>query len=84
MNLTDGIIRARYRNSWERAEFMQPGQIYQVRIVLPPTSNLFRREHRIRADISSSNFPKLLVNSNTDEPLGLNQRTQFFLKVGVN
>ncbi len=76
INLTDGIIRARYRNSWEKAEFMQPGQIYQVRIVLPPTSNLFRREHRIRVDISSSNFPKLDVNSNTDEPLGLNRRTQ--------
>lgn len=76
MNLTDGIIRARYRNSWERAELMQPGQIYQVRIVLPPTSNLFRREHRIRVDISSSNFPKLDVNPNTGEPLGLNRRTQ--------
>ena len=76
IGLTDGIIRARYRNSWERAELMEPGHVYEVRIVLPPTSNLFQPGHRIRVDISSSNFPKLDVNPNTGEPLGLNRRTQ--------
>jgi putative CocE/NonD family hydrolase len=76
MNLTDGIMRVRYRNSWERAELIHPGQVYRINIELPPISNLFQIGHRIRVDISSSNFPKLDVNPNTGEPLGLNRRTQ--------
>jgi putative CocE/NonD family hydrolase len=67
LNLTDGILRARYRDSWERPEMMQPGQVYRLRIQLFPTSNLFRRGHRIRLDISSSNFPKFDVNPNTGD-----------------
>ena len=76
MNITDGIIRARYRNSFEKAELMTPGQVYQFTIKLYPTSNLFARGHRIRVDVSSSNFPRLDVNPNTGEPLGLSRRTQ--------
>jgi hypothetical protein len=70
MNITDGIIRARFRDSWERPELMQPGQVYRFTIELYPTSNLFKRGHRIRVDISSSNFPCFDVNPNTGEPLG--------------
>lgn len=70
MNLVDSIIRTRYRNGWEQAEMMTPGDVYAVKIDLPPTSNLFKRRHRIRVDISSSNFPRFDVNPNTGEPVG--------------
>ena len=69
MNLEDGIIRARFRNSLERAELMRPGQVYEFTIQLYPTSNLFKAGHRIRLDFSSSNFPRFDVNPNTGEPL---------------
>ena len=70
MNLTDGIMRARYRSSYEKAELMEPGEIYLLSFLLYPSSNLFRKGHRIRVDISSSNFPRFDVNPNTGEPLG--------------
>ena len=49
---------------------MTPGEVYPVTIELPPTSNLFDVGHRIRVDISSSNWPRLDVNPNTGEPMG--------------
>ena len=54
---------------------MQPGTIYPLTIKLYPTSNVFKRGHRIRVDISSSNFPRFDVNPNTGEPLNDNRRT---------
>ncbi len=75
LNLTDGIIRARYRDSWEHPELLKPGEIVQLTITLYPTSNLFKAGHRIRLDISSSNFPRFDVNPNTGEPIGLSRRT---------
>lgn len=75
LNLCDSIIRTRYRNSWEQAEPMEPGQVYQVEIILPPISNLFKAGHRIRVDISSSNFPRFDVNPNTGEPVGRHTHT---------
>jgi hypothetical protein len=74
MNLTDGILRARYRESRERQVFMEPGQVYQLRVEPFPTANRFERGHRIRIDISSSNFPRFDVNPNTGEPLGSARR----------
>lgn len=74
MNLEDGIVRARFRNSLERAELMKPGTIYPFTIHLYPTSNVFKKGHRIRVDISSSNFPRFDVNPNTGEPLNANRR----------
>ena len=65
MNLTDGILRCRYRDSWERPTLMTPGQIYRVNVTAFPTSNLFKRGHRIRVDVSSSNFPHFDLNLNT-------------------
>ena len=76
MNITDGVIRARYRNSFERAELMEPGTVYEFTVELYPTSNLFAKGHRIRVDVASSNFPRLDVNPNTGEPLGLSRRTE--------
>ena len=67
INLSDGIIRARYRNGFEKEELMSPGEIYKFTIDIFPTSNLFKQGHRIRVDISSSNFPAFDPNPNTGE-----------------
>jgi putative CocE/NonD family hydrolase len=75
LNITDGVIRARYRNSPEKQEFMKPGEVYTFRIEPMPTANVFKKGHRIRLDISSSNFPRFDVNPNTGEPLGMGRRT---------
>jgi putative CocE/NonD family hydrolase len=64
-NLTQGIVRARYRNSQERAEFMKPGEIYKFMIDLWSTSELLRKGQRLRLEISSSNFPRFDRNLNT-------------------
>ena len=69
-NLTDGIIRARYRNPRTSASLLQPGQVYEFNIDLWATSNLFRKGHQIRVEISSSNFPRFDRNTNTGAPIG--------------
>src|SRR5262249_22614980 len=79
MNLADGIKRARYRNGYQRGEPMEPGKVYEIEIDLGPTSNLFVPGHRIRVDISSSNFPRFDVNPNTGEPLGRHTHTRVAL-----
>jgi len=75
MLLNDSIIRTRYREGFESEVMMEPGTPYAVRIRLPPTSNLFEAGHRIRIDISSSNFPRLERNPNTGEPIGRHTHT---------
>ena len=67
--LTDGIVRARYRNSTERAEPIEPNKIYQYSLDLWATSNLFKAGHRIRLYVSSSNFPRFNRNLNTGQPI---------------
>ena len=74
LNVGDSIVRARYRDSLEKASMMQPGQVYPVTIEMYPTSLAFGKGHRIRLDISSSNFPRFDVNPNTGEPLNGNRR----------
>jgi hypothetical protein len=74
LNLTDSIMRLRYRNGDGVPDFLTPGSVAEVTIVLYPTSNLFARGHRIRLDVSSSNFPRFDVNPNTGEPLGRERR----------
>lgn len=76
LNLTDGILRARYRGSRERAEPLRPGDPVELALELQATSNLFRPGHRLRLDVSSSNFPRFDVNSNTGEPLGRETRCE--------
>jgi putative CocE/NonD family hydrolase len=71
INITDSIIRARYRNGYEKPEMMTPGEPYELVFQLYPTSYVFRAGHRIRLDISSSNWPRFDVNPNTGGPLGL-------------
>lgn len=70
MNLTDGILRCRYRDSWESPSPMEPGRITAITIEPFATCNLFKAGHRIRLDIASSNFPKFDVNPNSGEPEG--------------
>ena len=72
LNLTDGIIRMRYRNSFSEEEFIKENEIYEIKIILYPTSNIFKKGHKIRVDVSSSNYPKFDFNPNTGEPIGLN------------
>jgi hypothetical protein len=74
MNIGDSIIRTRYRDSLSQQKLMRPAEIYSVTINLYPTANLFKKGHRIRVDISSSNFPRFDVNPNTGEPLQRHRR----------
>ena len=64
-NLTEGILRARYRNSQEKPELMDPGKIYKLTVDLWSTSNVFVKGHALRLEISSSNFPRFDRNLNT-------------------
>jgi predicted acyl esterase len=75
LNLGDSIIRGRYRRDRAQPALLTPGAVEQFTVVLYPTSNVFARGHRIRLDISSSNFPRFDVNPNTGEPLGQSGRT---------
>lgn len=69
MNLTDGIVRASFRNG-EKPEFLEAGKPYEFTINLWSTANVFKAGHRIRLDITSSSFPRWDRNLNTDEPFG--------------
>ncbi|MQG18596.1 MAG: CocE/NonD family hydrolase [SAR202 cluster bacterium] len=70
INITDSIIRARYRNHLGKSEFLNPEEIYEFIFELYPTSNIFNSGHKIRIDISSSNWPRFDVNPNTGQNLG--------------
>ncbi len=65
--LTDGIVRARFRDGVEKPELITPGKVYKYSIDMWSTSNLFQRGHRIRVYVSSSNFPRFNRNLNTGE-----------------
>ncbi len=67
IHLAEGILRARHRNSLEREELLEPGRVETYRIEIAPTSNLFLKGHRLRVEISSSNFPRFDRNLNTGE-----------------
>jgi uncharacterized protein len=64
-NLTDGILRMRYRNSLEKPELGKAGEIYRVTVDAGVTGNVFLKGHRIRVEVSSSNFPRFDRNPNT-------------------
>jgi len=76
MNIGDGIVRARFRESLTREVLMTPNEVYEFTIRLYPTSNVFKKGHRIRVDISSSNFPRFDVNPNSGEPLNRHRTMQ--------
>ena len=70
MNITDGIQRCRYRQSWDNPQPLVPGE--RVKVIIEPfaTCNLFKAGHRLRLDIASSNFPHFDINPNSGEPEG--------------
>ena len=68
--LCEGICRARFRNGTDDPQLMNPGEIYEFTIDMWDTSNLFKAGHRIRMEISSSNFPRYDRNLNSGGPIG--------------
>lgn len=70
MNLTDSIVRCRYREGFDREIWLTPDEIVEITIEPQAVSNVFARGHRIRLDVSSSNFPRFDVNTNTGELSG--------------
>ncbi len=66
-NLTSGILRLRYRNSQEKPELANPGETYHITVDLWATSNVFLAGHKLRLEVSSSNFPRFDRNLNTGE-----------------
>jgi hypothetical protein len=70
MNLTDGIFRCRYRTGFDNPAPIVAGEPFRITIIPFATANRFKAGHRIRLDVSSSNFPKFDVNPNTGAPEG--------------
>ena len=70
LNLTHGVLRLRFRDSFEAPRPLVPGEAYDVEIQLFPTSNLFAAGHCIRLDVAGSNFPHFDVNPGTSAPAG--------------
>jgi hypothetical protein len=70
LNTVEGIIRTRYRKSQYHPLLIKPGKIYEYSIKLGATSNVFKTGHRIRVEISSSNFPKYDRNQNMGHIIG--------------
>ncbi|MBM3944677.1 MAG: CocE/NonD family hydrolase, partial [SAR202 cluster bacterium] len=77
INLTDGIIRARYKTPRTAAKLIDPGKVNEYTIDLWATSNVFKKGHRIRLEISSSNFPRFDRNPNTGNPIGTDKLEAF-------
>jgi len=74
-HIQEGIIRARYRESSENPSLIEPGKVYEYTIDLWATSNLFKTGHKIRVEISSSNFPRFDRNPNTGHKFGVDAET---------
>jgi putative CocE/NonD family hydrolase len=88
INIAEGCIRARYRGSILRPELLTPGQPYAFRIDMGVTSHLFRRRHRLRVHVTSSDFPRFDRNMNTGNPIGedtagLQAHQTIFHRVGL-
>jgi putative CocE/NonD family hydrolase len=74
MDVAEGILRMRYRDSQEHALLMNPGETYQITVDLWSTSNVFLRGHTLRLEVSSSNFPRFDRNLNTGEEIKSGRR----------
>jgi putative CocE/NonD family hydrolase len=74
--LNDGMIRARFRDGWERPALIEPGRVYQYDIDVWNTCQTVMPGHRLRVEIASAAFPKFDRNPNTGEPLGLTSRIE--------
>jgi len=69
-NIAEGVVRARFRESLEFPTLIQPGRVYEYTIDLWSTSHVFKAGHRLRLEVSSSNFPRYDRNQNTGHELG--------------
>ncbi len=69
IHLAEGILRGRHRKSLDSVDFIQPNEVEEYRIELAPTSNVFQVGHKIRVEISSSNFPRFDRNLNTGDDI---------------
>ncbi|WP_202901717.1 CocE/NonD family hydrolase [Bryobacter aggregatus] len=76
MPVAEGILRARFRNGLDKPELLTPNTVYDFTVDLVGTANVFQPGHRIRVDITSSNFPQFDRNPNTGEALGAGTRTR--------
>jgi predicted acyl esterase len=76
MLVTDGILRARYRESFETESFLEPGRVYELDVDLWSTSLVFNKGHRLRVAVSSSNAPRFEANPNTGKPFRADAETR--------
>jgi putative CocE/NonD family hydrolase len=76
MNVAEGVLRARFHKGLDRPELLEPGRPYELEIDLIATANVFLPGHRIRLDVTSSNFPQFDRNPNTGEPLGVSDKVR--------
>ena len=76
MNVAEGILRARFRNGLDKMELLEPGKVYEFEVDMAGTANVFQKGHRIRVDVTSSNFPQFDRNPNTGEDLGASSRVR--------
>jgi putative CocE/NonD family hydrolase len=79
INIGEGILRARFRESLEGPTLIEPDQVYEYRILVGSTANVFKAGHRIRVEISSSNFPTFDRNSNSGKPLAETSPADWFV-----
>ena len=85
MRITDSIVKARYRNGIRQEELLEPGRPYEFQVDLGYTAIALAPGHRVRLDISSSNFDRFDINPNTGEPYGDHALTRKLLseRLGV-
>ena len=76
MNLCDGIVRARYRESRTDPTLLTPNSVYEYEIEVGVTGNVFRKGHSLRLEVSSSNFPRFDRNPNTGNEYGRDAETR--------
>lgn len=76
MPISEGILRARFREGLDKIKLLTPNQVYEYEIEMTGTANVFKPGHRIRVDITSSNFPQFDRNPNTGDPFGSSDRVR--------
>jgi hypothetical protein len=75
-NLAEGIVRGRFRDSFDDPRPMRPGVVYELRVPLGNVSHVVAAGHRIRLQVTSSNFPRWDRNTNTGDPIDRATRTR--------